>query len=216
KGRPDRGGEVLVLGAARLEHHRNVGLAVADPAGELHAGVLRDLAAGGELDVRDDAEDVLLVVGEVPPRLLVGSREQDLRLGLEAHQPMREVDAFRHQVVRVVHQLGVDRRKERGVVADVVLDDQDRLDAEDARVVSDVGAVFDRLDDRRNEPDVPPPAQKTPRATGAPPPPADISATSRMSYASATTGASSPASRSCRASAAAGMSPRYVEVMTRS
>ena len=51
----------------------------------------------------------------------------------------------------MVHQLSVDRRQERGVVADVVLDDENGLDSEDADVVGDVGAVLDRLDDRRDQ-----------------------------------------------------------------
>ena len=86
EGRADRARQLLVLRAAGLEHHGDVGLAVADPEREHDSRVSRNLSVFGELDVRDDAEDVLLVVHEVPPRVLVGAREEDLGLGLEPHQ----------------------------------------------------------------------------------------------------------------------------------
>jgi hypothetical protein len=131
----DRARQLLVLRPAGLQHHRHVGLPVADAAARTRRRPREDLAVLRELDVGDDAEDVLFVGREIGPRLLEGPREKDLRLGLKAHQAVREVDPFGDQVVRVVHQLRIDRRQERGVVADVVFDDEDRLDAEGGGVV---------------------------------------------------------------------------------
>ncbi|OLB61200.1 MAG: hypothetical protein AUI11_10665 [Acidobacteria bacterium 13_2_20CM_2_66_4] len=145
--RADRSRERLVLGAVRLQHHRDVGLALAHAAREFETGVARNRAAARELDVRNHAEDVLFEIGEVLPCLLERAAQQDLRLRLEPHQLVRQVHAFGQQPVRLPHQLGVDRRQKRRVEADVVFDDEDRLHAEFAGIVRDVAAIFDVLDD---------------------------------------------------------------------
>ena len=147
-------GESLVLGPGRLEHDRHVGRVGLDPARQLHPGERLERAVARELDVGDHSEDVLVVAREGVPGLLPGPAEEDLRAGPQAQQLLREVDPLRHERVRVTPDLRVDDRKERGVVADAVLDEEDRLHARLLGVVRDVPAVLDELDDREEDPHV--------------------------------------------------------------
>ena len=147
-------GQRLVLAAARLQHDRDVRLLFAHEARELHAGPWGELAAARELDVGDDPEDVLPIGLEELPRLLEGAAEEDLRPRLEAHQLVREVDPFGHEVVRVVDHLGVKHRQEGGGERNAVLDEDDRLDPLHARVVREVHAVLDGLHDGQDDPHV--------------------------------------------------------------
>ena len=154
KRRAHRTRQRLVFLAARLQHHGNVGLPRPNPPGELDARVGRQRAAHRELDVGDDAEDVLLVLDEMAPGVLERAAEKDFRPRLQAHQPVREVDALGHEPQRVVHQLGIDHRQERRIEADVVLDHEDGLHAERAGVVDDVDPILHQLDDGGQDADV--------------------------------------------------------------
>jgi hypothetical protein len=143
-----------VIGPRRLEQDRDVRPRHADAAREVEPGLDRQLAVGGELDVRDHAEDVLLERGERVPRILVRAAQDDLGTRPHPHDLVRDVHALGHQPTRVVEQLGVDRRQERRVVPDVVLDQDDDLDPHRLGVVDDVAAIFDVLDDREQDPRV--------------------------------------------------------------
>ena len=151
EGRSHLLGELLVGRVARLQHHRDIRLRLPHGPGEVHAGVRGERAALRELDVRDDAEDVVLVRREVAPGLLVRPAQQDLRPGFDPHQLLRQVHPLRQQPVGLVHHLGVDDRQERRVVPDAVLDDDDRLHPEAAGVVGEVQPIFDVLDDRQQD-----------------------------------------------------------------
>ncbi len=152
--RAHRLGERLVGRQARLQRHRHVRMRLADAPREGDARLRRHAAVHRELDVGDDAEHVLLVGGKPGPRLLERLAQQDLRAGLDPHQPVREVHALRRELLGVVHQLGVDHRQERRVVADVVLDDDHHLHAHQRRVIGHVEPVLDLLDDGEEDRDV--------------------------------------------------------------
>ena len=154
KGRADGARQRLVLDAARLQHHRHVGLAHTNTLREIETGVACNLPVTGKFDVRNHAQNVLFVIDEVLPGLLVRPAQQDLRLRLHPHQLVREIHALRHQAVGVVHQLGVNGRQERRVVPDVVFDDQNSLHAELPRVVHDIPPILDVLDDGGDQTDV--------------------------------------------------------------
>src|SRR5213592_2930431 len=154
KGRADGARQRLILDAARLQHHRHVGLAYTDTLREIETGIAGNLPVTGKFDVRNHAQNVLFVIDEVLPGLLVRPAQQDLRLRLHPHQLVREIHALRHQAVGVVHQLGVNGRQERRVVADVVFDDQNGLHTELARIVHDIPPSLDVLDDSGDQTDV--------------------------------------------------------------
>ena len=74
---------------------------------------------------------------------------------------MRQIHALRYEAVRVLRQLGVNRRQKRRVVADVVFDEENGLHAELAGVVRDVPPILDVLHDRRDQPHVALPEKHT-------------------------------------------------------
>ena len=152
---PDAAGEGLVLGTAGVEDRRNVRPHLAHRRDEPLAGLRIGPAAPGELDVRDDPEDLVPVGGEVVPGLLVAVAEQDLGPPPDAVELFGEAQPFRDQFPRLFEHRLVRHRQERRVVADAVLDEQDGGNAQPAGVLRRVPAVLDLLHDREEDPDVP-------------------------------------------------------------
>jgi len=74
------------------------------------SSTLRGLAVPLELDVREHPENVLLVVREVLPGLLIGVTQEDLRTCLDAQQLVGDVHSLRHQTAHVLDDLRVDCR----------------------------------------------------------------------------------------------------------
>ena len=146
--------ERRVFLAAGLKHERDVGLLLAHPSRQLHAGQRGEGPAERELDVGDDPEDVLPIRLDELPGLLEVAAEEDLRPRLEPHELVREVDPLGDEVVRVVDHLGVEHGQEGRGERDAVLDEDDRLDALHARVVREVHAVLDDLHDGEEDPHV--------------------------------------------------------------
>ena len=107
-----------------------------------------------KLDVGNHSEHVLFIFDEVAPCILERAAQQNLRPRLQAHHLVRQVYPFRHQTQSVVHQLGVDHRQKRRIEPDVVLDDDDDLNAELADVVRHIHAIFDQVHHRRQNADV--------------------------------------------------------------
>ncbi len=144
-------GHRFAVRPAGLEEHRDVAVRGLDLAGELGAGERVEASLLGELDVGDDPQHVLVVGGEVVPGLLEAGAEEDLRPGPHAQDLVGHVHTLGDERLRVVDDLRVDRGQERGVVADVVLDQQDHLDAGHTGVVGDVLPVFHVLGDGQQD-----------------------------------------------------------------
>ena len=140
-------GEHLVLGARGVQDDRHVREHPAHVAREVGPGLRVLAAAPRELDVGDDAEHVVAVRGEGVLGLLPRRAQQDLRPRPHPQDLLRDVEPLLDHPLRVVEELGVHHRQERRVVADVVLDEQDHLHADLARVVERVAPVLHRLDD---------------------------------------------------------------------
>ena len=129
----------------------------------------------GEAGVADGAEQVVAVAPVEVQRLLEVGGEQDLRAGAHAQELLRQVDAVGHQLLGLPHDLGVQHGQVGRVEADRVLDQQDAAHVAVARVVVDVPAVLDVLDDGQQEPHVAGPdegAVDRPRRPGRRAPPA--------------------------------------------
>jgi hypothetical protein len=152
--RADAVGEGLVLGPRGVQDDRHVGPGRPHLAGELGPRLGHLLPRPRELDVRDDAQHLVRVAPEGLLRLLPRGAEQDLRPRPHAQDLLREVQALDDHALRVVQQLRVHDGQERGVVPDVVLDEDDHLDPDDPGVVLGVPPVLDRLDDAHEHPRV--------------------------------------------------------------
>ena len=68
---------------------------------------------------------------------------------------MRQVDPLGYEPLGLFQDFGVDDGEDGRVKPDIVLDDKDRLYADHAGVVVDVDPVFEGLDDRDNDPEIP-------------------------------------------------------------
>ena len=152
--------ERLVLPAEGLEHDGHVAHLPPHGPREVEPRLGEPHTVPRELDVRNDAEDLLPVLFECLQGLLVRPAEEDLRSRPHPHPLVREVHSFGEEAVRVSQQLVVNDGEKRRRVADVVLDEEDDLDAEPDRVVLDVEAVLDRAHDGREQANVPLPEER--------------------------------------------------------
>jgi hypothetical protein len=109
----------------------------------------------GEIDVRDDAERELPVFLKIGPCLLVRRTEEDLRPGPHPEELVGQVDPFGDEPLGLLQDFGVDNGEDGGIEPDAVLDHEDRLYPDHARVVVDVDPVFQGLDDRDDDPEIP-------------------------------------------------------------
>ena len=96
----------LVLLAEGLEHDGHVGAPSPDGAGEVDPRLGGSHAVPRELDVGDDAEDLLAVLLECLQGLLVGSAEEDLGPRAHPHALVREIHPFREEAMRVGDHFG--------------------------------------------------------------------------------------------------------------
>ena len=144
----------LLVRSVRLEQDGDVGVPLLHRPGELEPGARIVDAVPPEIDVGDDPEDILFVLLEIRPGLVVGGAEEDLGACAHPEVLVGEVHPFGDQPPGLVHDLRVDDREVRGVELDVVLDQDDGLDADGGGVVFHVQTVFHRLDDPEQEPGV--------------------------------------------------------------
>ena len=142
------------LGAAGVEHDRDIGHQAADHVRQLETGVGRELAAHGKLDVGDDAEQVFAIRDRLAARLLVIAAKQNFGTGAHAHQLVRDIEPFTEQAARLGDHLGIDDRQKRRAVADVVFDQKNDGHAHGRGVMLDVALVLDVLDDGDEDADI--------------------------------------------------------------
>ncbi len=153
--RTDETGAFFVLLQVRLEQDGNVGVIRFHVLCELDPCLRILFPAAKEIDVRNNTEDVVAILFVVTPCLFIRRAEEDLRPRPHPQKFMREVDPFRDEPLRLLQRLGIDERKIRRIEADVILDKDDRLCADDPCIVVDVELVFEILDDGDDDAEVP-------------------------------------------------------------
>ena len=159
-------GFCLVLAVVREEKHRHVGLTLFDPPCKQQSRLAVQLAPSWKFDVGYDAEHeipVLLVRG---PSFFEVRTEEDLGTRPHPEQLVRQVDPLGDQAARLLQHLGVDDRQQRRVGLDVVLDDDDGLHTDHARVVRHIHAVFEVLNDGDDDAKVPLPDENLVKDVG--------------------------------------------------
>ena len=150
----DLPGERFVFRTPGVQDRRDVRAHPPHGGDEPFPGLRVRTALAGEFDVRDHPEDLVREGREGIPRLLVMVTEQDLRPAANPVEFLREAQPFGDEFLGLFEDRLVHHRKERGVVADAVLDQQDGGNSEFARVLGCVPAVLDLLHDRQEDPDV--------------------------------------------------------------
>ncbi len=159
KSAPAARARALHLGARGVEEDRHVRAGAVHPSRELEARLRLRPPAARELDVGDHAQEVVAVALEEGPGLLEGRAQEDLRPRPHARDLLGHVEGLRDHALALVEELRVDDGQERGVVADVVLDDEDDLHPHRRRVVGGVPEVLHVLDDGEEDARVPLPEE---------------------------------------------------------
>ncbi|MEJ2719993.1 MAG: hypothetical protein P8181_02465 [bacterium] len=147
-------GQHFVRRIARLEQNRDVGMRGPDRLGKPDPRLRILGTRSRKLDIGDHAEYVLVEFFEVRPRFFVSAAQENLRPRPPPQEFVRRVDPFGDQALRVTHQLGIDDRKIRRIEPDAVLDEDDRLHADEVGVLLDIEPVFHEFDDGEQNPEV--------------------------------------------------------------
>ena len=145
-------GEINRVG---LQQNRNVEVRGADSFSQPNPGVWILLAFARKFDVRDDAQYAVLVVLVVIPGFFVRAAQEDFGAGAHPQQLVRHVHPLGEQALVMLEHLGIDGRQVGGIEIDVVFHQDDRLHPDQAGIFFEVHLVFDELDNRDQDAEIP-------------------------------------------------------------
>ena len=140
----------------RLKQDRHQGIIFTDPADEVDSRVelfraVRITLVHHHADIRDDSEQVLLVLFEVVQGFLIAGCKQDFRARTLSVALLLLVQALLHELPALGQHKFVQLRKIGGIIADRVLHQEYDLDTDFKDIVHGIGGVLDQLHDGEDE-----------------------------------------------------------------